>query len=96
MPFQILIQPVNVGNVGQHSANAINIVLQPFEITDTTIICRCNLINIISASNQVQVPDPWGYFEVPVSWPLNQNRIQLQASAQAAILTFPNPDFVLR
>lgn len=96
MPFQLLIQPVNVGNIAQYSANAINVMLKPFEITDTTITCACNLINIIGVGNTVEVPSQWGYFEVPVAWALNQTRVTLQANAQTAILAFANPDFVIR
>src|SRR6185369_4837361 len=78
--FQITIQPVTVGNIGQYSANGINVNVNQFNITDTSITFQCNLINI-SGNNTTQVPDPWGSFIVTVSYPMNMTRTTLRNNA---------------
>lgn len=94
--MQITIQIVHVGNIGQYSANGINVTVLPFDIDDTTITLQCNLVNIIGAGNVVQVPDPFGGFQVSISYPLNMTRVTLRGNAQTAILASATPPFVIR
>lgn len=93
--MRILIQDYVVGNVGQFTANAINVRLTNFVIEDTTVTLQCNLANI-SGSQETAIPDTWGSFTVTVPYPLNMTRITLQTNAIAAILASANPPFVQR
>ena len=93
----ITIQPITVGNLGQYSANAINIVPRPISniASDTTITVDCYLVNI-TASGTTQVPAEWGMFTVTLSFPMASSRNSLLVTWRNAILTYPNPDLILR
>ena len=93
MAYTINIQPVNVGNLGQWTCNSINVVPRPSELTDTSIIVDCYLIQ----SSGAAVPeDLFGRFTVTLSYPLASSRSSLISTWKTAILTTPNPDLIER
>jgi hypothetical protein len=95
---QITIQPIKVGNVGQYTVNALNVVPRPVIniATDTTVTVDCYLV-FVSGNNTTAIPDEWGKFTVTLSFPLATERTNATLlSWRNAILTAPNPDLIIR
>lgn len=93
--MQITIQPITTGTNGIYKANAINVVPRPSDITDTTIVADCYLVNLITGGS-VGMPDAFGLFTVTLNYPLNQSRASLQPGWITQILTTPSTAFVIR
>jgi hypothetical protein len=94
----ITIQPITVGNVGQYTANAINVIPRPITniATDTNVVVDCYLI-YISGSSTTAIPDEWGKWTVTLSFPLATARTNATLLAwRNAILTSTDPDLIIR
>lgn len=94
--YTITIDTVYVGNVGQYRANALTVQEPRIGLTATSFTVDVYLIYIDANGNTFAIPDEWGHYTVTLSFPLSATRNSLFTTWRTAILTAPNPDFILR